>query len=222
MPLFNLPHKESREFWRFGAIIGVTEDFMRVGATMAIRGGRQAEPSGEGQDGGRFGRSDESPRPVATKSSAWRPRSAPSPARRGWHGRDPTAGRCNRRGSGSGRRLRRPLGQSQRFAHFGIELGHHVFVVFQELARILAALPNAFALVAVPGAGFFDDVVVRRPDRADRLRAKCLRRRGCRTPPRGTAPQLCSSPLSRLVREPVTTSPSLIAAMRRISMRTEE
>src|SRR5271166_1744254 len=67
-----------------------------------------------------------------------------------------------RRSLCSGRRLR--LGwscdQAQGFAHFGVELGHGVFIVFQELAGVFAALADALAFVAEPGAGFFEDVVV--------------------------------------------------------------
>ena len=41
------------------------------------------------------------------------------------------------------------------FPHFSFEFDHGVFVVFQKLARIFAALADSFTLVAVPGAGFF-------------------------------------------------------------------
>ena len=51
-------------------------------------------------------------------------------------------------------RLRRGCGvaarQPQCFAHFGIQLGISVAVVLQELPRILAALPDALALIAEP------------------------------------------------------------------------
>src|SRR5258708_17117374 len=52
------------------------------------------------------------------------------------------------------------LDQPQGLANFGIELGHGVFVVFEELAGVFAALADAFAFVAEPGAGFFEDIVV--------------------------------------------------------------
>src|SRR5271163_3666490 len=68
---------------------------------------------------------------------------------------------CWSLGGGCGSWLRGALSQSQRLAYLGVEFGHDVLVVFQELAGILAALADALAFVAVPRAGLFDDVVVR-------------------------------------------------------------
>src|SRR5438445_5559404 len=55
--------------------------------------------------------------------------------------------------SGSGLRLGLRMGrrrESQHFSDLSIQLRQRVFIVFQELASILAALANAFALVAEP------------------------------------------------------------------------
>src|SRR5438552_5091112 len=49
--------------------------------------------------------------------------------------------------------------QANGLAHFGFQLGGDVFVLFQELFGILAALPDALAAIAEPGARFFNDVV---------------------------------------------------------------
>ena len=49
--------------------------------------------------------------------------------------------------------------QADGFAHFSFELGGDVFVLFQELLGILAALADALATIAEPGAGFLNDVV---------------------------------------------------------------
>src|ERR1700739_1869800 len=70
------------------------------------------------------------------------------------HGRDLRPGRSwGGRGGWSG-----SDNQSQSFADFDFDLGHDVFVVFEELAGILAALADALALVAEPGTRLFDDV----------------------------------------------------------------
>src|SRR5437879_6302341 len=66
---------------------------------------------------------------------------------------------CGRR---SGGRLRRRSDQSQRLSYFGVQLGHHIFVVLEELAGIFTSLADALALVAEPRAGLFKDVVVDR------------------------------------------------------------
>src|SRR5260370_31447988 len=58
--------------------------------------------------------------------------------------------------------LGRSCNQSQRLAHFGVELRHGVFVVFEELAGVLTALANALALIAEPRPRFFENVVVHR------------------------------------------------------------
>src|SRR5712692_5568011 len=57
-------------------------------------------------------------------------------------------------------RLRRCGNQAERLAHLGFELGIDFLVVFEELARILAALANALALVAEPSAGFLEQVEI--------------------------------------------------------------
>ena len=46
-------------------------------------------------------------------------------------------------------------------AHLGFELDHCVFILFEEGARVFATLTDAFAFVAVPGAGFLHDVLNR-------------------------------------------------------------
>src|SRR5207244_2498350 len=50
--------------------------------------------------------------------------------------------------------------QPQALADFGLKLRSCVFVVFQELAGVFAALSDALSLIAVPGAGFFQNVVI--------------------------------------------------------------
>src|SRR5580700_8106206 len=86
----------------------------------------------------------------------WRPRSFGNCAR---HSCDSCPlRRCLPRSSG--RLSRRSRNQSQRLAHFRIQLGHGVFVVFEELAGVFAALADAFAFVAEPRAGFFEEVVI--------------------------------------------------------------
>src|ERR1019366_4035562 len=50
----------------------------------------------------------------------------------------------------------------QLLAPLGIHFGKDVLVFFQEGAGVFAALPDALACVAVPCAGFFDDVVAHR------------------------------------------------------------
>src|SRR5450755_3585929 len=79
--------------------------------------------------------------------------------RRRRHGGDARSGWCSRSRRRGG--LWRSLNQAQGLAYFDIELGQSILVVFQELASIFAALADALALVAIPGAGFLDDVVVR-------------------------------------------------------------
>src|SRR6266702_6624630 len=81
------------------------------------------------------------------------PRGWHLPLRSRWHGR-------HARGCALAIRLTRcrlsdRRSQSQFFPDLGLQFGIHFFVVFQELARILAALTNPFAFVAEPGAGFF-------------------------------------------------------------------
>ena len=65
--------------------------------------------------------------------------------------------------------------QAQLLPQLSFQLGHHVFVVFQELLDVFAALADALAFVAEPGAGLLHDVLGPRPDRAGRLRGRCLR-----------------------------------------------
>src|SRR5271163_4659616 len=107
------------------------------------------------------GRSARSTRSILALRRYWYPRSFGSSAR---HGCDACAlslrgslPRCGCRLCWSGRR-----NQSQCLAHFGIELGHGVFVVLEELACVFAALADALALVTKPGAGFFEEVIVHR------------------------------------------------------------
>src|SRR5260370_13143872 len=59
-------------------------------------------------------------------------------------------------------RLRWSSNQSQSFTHFRVQLRHSVFVVFEELAGVFAALADALAFVAEPRAGFLENVVVHR------------------------------------------------------------
>src|SRR5579883_2109024 len=63
------------------------------------------------------------------------------------------------RGRGFRHRRRLRLQQAQRFPQFGVESLPDVRIVFQELARVLAALANAIALVAEPGSALLDDVL---------------------------------------------------------------
>jgi hypothetical protein len=57
-----------------------------------------------------------------------------------------------RRTLGLGCRLRSSSNQPQAFSHFCLKLRGSVFVIFQELAGIFAALANALSLVAVASA----------------------------------------------------------------------
>src|SRR6202453_4081126 len=57
--------------------------------------------------------------------------------------------------------LRRRRNQTQCLSHFRIQLGQRVLIVLKELPRILTPLADALAFVAVPGAGFLYDIVVR-------------------------------------------------------------
>src|ERR1700756_1043223 len=67
-----------------------------------------------------------------------------------------------RRSGGGSRRMCWPLRQSQRLPHLGVQLGHDVLVIFQELAGILAPLANAFALIAEPRPRLLKNIVVDR------------------------------------------------------------
>src|ERR1700722_2639752 len=91
----------------------------------------------------------ETPRPLATNlPPRGHDRSLYRLLRR-WHGSD--AGALRRRGlCSSSCRLRMGHRQSQSLAHFDVQLGHGVLVVFQELPGIFASLADTFALVAVP------------------------------------------------------------------------
>src|SRR5437016_5382210 len=97
---------------------------------------------------------------AATSSESVRNSKSCSRARLARSARHRGDARALRRRSGRSRRLRRGGGQSQCFAHFGIQLGHGVFVVFEELAGIFAALPDALAFIAEPRTRLFEDVVV--------------------------------------------------------------
>src|SRR5215469_6756901 len=83
----------------------------------------------------------------------------------GRHGRHPralvrTLVRSLRRSLGLGRWRRRS--QAECLTNFGFELDGKVLVILQELAGVLAPLPNAFALVAEPCPGLLDNIVVDR------------------------------------------------------------
>src|SRR5260370_2903102 len=52
----------------------------------------------------------------------------------------------------------REFRQPELFAQFGFEVGHRVLIFFPELFGVLASLANAFAFVADPPAGFFQDL----------------------------------------------------------------
>src|SRR5713101_2717555 len=81
------------------------------------------------------------------------------------HSRHPRPLACDLGGLGlrCGRRWLWPrTSQPDCLAHFRFELDHGVFVVFEELAGVFAALANAFAFVAVPGPGFLQNILVRR------------------------------------------------------------
>src|SRR5579885_923549 len=47
----------------------------------------------------------------------------------------------------------------QPLAQLGVHLGEDILVFLEERARILTALADALSTVAIPGAGFFHDVV---------------------------------------------------------------
>src|SRR5207248_10502271 len=49
--------------------------------------------------------------------------------------------------------------QAKSFAQSGVQLRPDVGVIAQKLTSVLATLANPLALVAVPGAGFFDQVL---------------------------------------------------------------
>ena len=51
---------------------------------------------------------------------------------------------------------------AQALAHFGVDLGVDVFILFEEAAGVLAALADALAAKAVPRAALFDYVMRRR------------------------------------------------------------
>ena len=104
------------------------------------------------------------------------------------------------------------------FASILLDVG----VLAQELLGVLAPLADALAAEREPGAALLDDV---RPRRARSTRSPsrddALRRTGCRTRPRGTAAPSCSSRPSRACGCRSTSSPFLIAPMRRMSRRTD-
>src|SRR5213082_2317541 len=142
------------------------------------------------------------------------PRGWHLPLRSRWHGR-------HARGCALAIRLTRcrlsdRRSQSQFCPDLGLKLGIHFFVIFQELARILTALADALTLVAEPGPGFFQQIVIDRqieqvaffgnPFAVHDVEFR-FAKRGCNF----------IFDYFTLVREPVTTSPSLMAAMRRIS-----
>src|SRR5271169_6997048 len=81
-----------------------------------------------------------------------------------WHGCDSRTLSLRRSLPRRGHRLRRRRSgnQPQRLAHFRVELGHGVFVVFEKLAGVFAALADALAFVAEPRSGLFQKVVIHR------------------------------------------------------------
>src|SRR5258707_15852574 len=119
---------------------------MRAGVEMAIR---ECLCAGYSCDAGTLARATQS---VLTLRRYRHPRRLLSRAR---HGCDPGALRGSLSISRSGLRLCRGRNQAQSLAHFIVQLGHGVFIVFEELAGVLAALADAFALVAEPRPGFF-------------------------------------------------------------------
>src|SRR5208282_3295042 len=89
-------------------------------------------------------RSDDKPRKLLALRCYRRPRRLGNCARHGCDSctlRRSLSRRCGRL------RLGRSRNQSQCLAHFGIELGHGVFVIFEELARIFPSLADALALI---------------------------------------------------------------------------
>ena len=89
-----------------------------------------------------------------------------------------------------------PAGQqAERGAQLGIDLAAHFRILFQELAGVVAALADALALVAEPGAALLDQVAGDADVEQITFARGALRRRGYRTPLRGTARPLCSLPL---------------------------
>src|SRR5688572_30179177 len=70
---------------------------------------------------------------------------------------DRTSGRAGLLGSGV--RVAHRAHRHELRADLLLDLTRNGLVVAQELARIVLALADALALVAVPGAGFFDDAV---------------------------------------------------------------
>src|SRR5271169_2836172 len=81
-----------------------------------------------------------------------------------WHGCDSRTLSLRRSLPRRGHRLRRRRSgnQPQRLAHFRVELGHGVFVVFEELPGVFAALADAFTFIAEPRAGFLENIIVHR------------------------------------------------------------
>jgi hypothetical protein len=92
---------------------------------------------------------------------------------------------------------------------------------FRNCARILASLADALAFVAEPRPGFLHDVAVHRDIEQVAFARNAFAIEMSNSASRNGAATLFFTTLTR-VREPVTTSPSLMAAMRRISMRTDE
>src|SRR5438445_10913807 len=86
------------------------------------------------------------------------PRGWHLPLRSRWHGRH--ARDCALAIRLTRCRLSDRRSQSQFFPDLGLKLGIHFFVIFQELARTLTALADALTLVAEPGDGFFQQIVI--------------------------------------------------------------
>ncbi len=68
-------------------------------------------------------------------------------------------GRIDWSGRRRGRVAFSGLGQTKRLTKFHIDSGANIGVVLQELPRGFAALPDAFALVAVPGTALLDGIM---------------------------------------------------------------
>src|ERR1039458_6440556 len=153
MPLFNRPHRKA-----VGSAFGANRSNRRFYAGGSNNGNREGG-FGLKTTGETRARHLETPRPEERKLALSRDRHLDRFGRSARHRRNAAVCSPVRRG-GHGRRLRRALRQSQRLAYFSVQLRHDVFVVFQELAGILASLANAFALVAEPRSGLLEDVVV--------------------------------------------------------------
>ena len=103
--------------------------------------------------------------------------------------------------------------QAQHAPQFGIDLAHHFGILFEELARAVASLADALPAVTEPGAAFFHNV-----PRHSQIENIAFTRGALpvNSASRNGAATLFFTTLTR-VRLPMTVSPSLIAAIRRMS-----